>query len=80
MPMLQVVRNQLEGITEAKTPKSGKGRRVPLPEALLPAIRRFAEGKNPTTCCSPGPVVGSCTARRSSRRPVGARPDAEPHR
>jgi DNA-binding NarL/FixJ family response regulator len=37
-----VVRNQPEGTTAAKTPKSGRGRRVPLPAALVPALRRFA--------------------------------------
>lgn len=47
MPVLRVIRNQPEGIAEAKTPKSGKGRRVPLPDELLPAIRRFADGKHP---------------------------------
>lgn len=73
MPMLHVVRNQPEGITEAKTPKSGKGRRVPLPDALLPAIRRFAEGKTRTNCCSADPAAASFTARRSSGRPTGAR-------
>ena len=47
MPALNVVRNQPEGTTAAKTPKSGRGRRVPLPDALVPALRRFAEGKGP---------------------------------
>ncbi|CAN5386400.1 hypothetical protein BH11ACT1_BH11ACT1_21860 [soil metagenome] len=47
MPMLHVVRNQPEGIAAAQTPKSGRGRRVPLPDVLVPAIRRFAEGKTP---------------------------------
>lgn len=47
MPMLHVVRNQPEGTAAAKNPKSGRGRRVPVPDALLPAIRRFAEGKSP---------------------------------
>ena len=47
MPMLSVVRNQPEGVATAQTPKSGQSRRVPLPDNLLPAIRRFAEGKSP---------------------------------
>ena len=47
MPMLSVVRNQPEGVSAAQTPKSGKGRGVPLPDALLPVIRRLAEGKSP---------------------------------
>ena len=47
MPILSVIRNQPEGEPVAYTPKSGKGRRVPLPDALLPVIRRFAEGKSP---------------------------------
>ena len=47
MPALHVVRNQPEGTAAATTPKSGRGRRVPLPDALVPALRRFAEGKSP---------------------------------
>jgi integrase len=47
MPMLSVIRNQPEGITAALTPKSGKGRRVPVPDLLLAALGRFAEGKGP---------------------------------
>jgi len=47
MPLLHVVRNQPEGTAESKAPKSGKGRRVPLPDALLPAIRRFTDNKSP---------------------------------
>ena len=47
MPALNVVRNQPEGTSAAKTPKSGRGRRVPLPDALVPALRRFAQGKGP---------------------------------
>lgn len=47
MPALNVVRNQPEGTTAAKTPKSGRGRRVPLPDSLVPALRRFSEGKGP---------------------------------
>jgi integrase len=46
VPLLHVVRDQPEGTTEAKAPKSGKGRRVPLPDALLPAIRRFTADKD----------------------------------
>ncbi len=47
MPMLSVIRNQPEGESAAHTPKSGKGRRVPLTNALLPVVRRFAQGKSP---------------------------------
>jgi integrase len=47
IPMLHVVRNQPEGIAEAKTPKSGKGRRIPIPDHLVPVINRLAEGKSP---------------------------------
>ncbi|QTE28950.1 tyrosine-type recombinase/integrase [Pengzhenrongella sicca] len=47
LPALNVVRNQPEGTTAAKAPKSGRGRRVPLPDALVPALRRFAAGKGP---------------------------------
>ncbi|WP_447924580.1 tyrosine-type recombinase/integrase [Georgenia muralis] len=47
MPVLHVVRNQPEGTAAAKTPKSGRGRRVPLPDALVPVLRRFADGKSP---------------------------------
>ena len=51
MPALSVVRNQPEGTTAAKTPKSGRGRRVPLPDALVPMLRRLAARKARTTCC-----------------------------
>lgn len=47
MPMVHVVRNQPEGTTAAKAPKSGRGRRVPVPDTLVPVLRRFAEGKGP---------------------------------
>lgn len=47
MPMLWVGRNQPEGVAAAKATKSGKARRVPLPEHLLPVIRRFAVNKGP---------------------------------
>jgi integrase len=47
MPALHVVRNQPEGTAQAKTPKSGKDRRVPVPDALLSALRCFADGKRP---------------------------------
>lgn len=46
MPMLHVIRNQPEGAS-VKTPKSGKGRNVPIPDYLVPVIRRFAAGKQP---------------------------------
>ncbi len=47
MPMVHVARNQPEGTTAAKAPKSGRGRRVPVPDTLVPVLRRFAEGKGP---------------------------------
>jgi integrase len=47
IPMLAVILNQPEGVASAVTPKSGKGLSVPLPDTLLPAIRRLAEGKYP---------------------------------
>ncbi|MEO7126779.1 MAG: tyrosine-type recombinase/integrase [Nakamurella sp.] len=47
IPLLHVARNQPEGTAHPKAPKSGKGRRVPLPDVLLPAIGRFAAGKQP---------------------------------
>ncbi len=46
MPMLHVIRNQPEGVA-VKTPKSGRGRKVPIQDHLLPIIRRFAGGKAP---------------------------------
>jgi integrase len=45
IPALHVVRNQPEGVAAATTPKSGRGRRVPLPDALVPVLQRFAAGK-----------------------------------
>lgn len=47
MPMLHVIRNQPEGAA-VKAPKSGRGRNVPVPDYLVPVIRRFAAGKAPT--------------------------------
>jgi integrase len=47
IPRLLVTRNQPEGVPEARAPKSGKTRTVPLPDSLLPAINRFAHGKSP---------------------------------
>lgn len=44
MPMLHVMRNQPEG-SKVKTPTSGKSRNVPLPDYLVPVIRRFTAGK-----------------------------------
>ncbi|MDR0593742.1 MAG: hypothetical protein LBG60_10905 [Bifidobacteriaceae bacterium] len=61
MPRLLVTRNQPEGVPEARAPKSGKTRTVPLPDSLLPAINRFAHGKKPDDLLftSPG---GACPA------------------
>lgn len=47
MPMLHVIKNQPEG-SKVKTPKSGKGRNVPLPDYLVSTIRRFTLGKQPS--------------------------------
>lgn len=47
IPLLHVARNQPEGVAQPKAPKSGKGRRVPLPDSLLPIIGRFISGKGP---------------------------------
>jgi integrase len=47
MPLLHVVRNQPEGAS-VKTPKSGKSRNVPIPDYLVPVIRRFTVGKRPS--------------------------------
>jgi hypothetical protein len=58
MPMLHVIRNQPEGVPEVKTPKSGHGRRVPLPDALVPLIERFATGKQPGDLLFTTPVGG----------------------
>jgi len=58
MPMLRVVRNQPEGTAAAKTPKSGRGRRVPVPDALVPVLRRFAAGKGPGALLLTGPGGG----------------------
>lgn len=46
-PALRVVRSQPEGHA-VKTPKSGKGRRVPLADVVLPAVRRARESKDPS--------------------------------
>lgn len=45
-PLLQVNRNQPEGYA-VKTTKSGKARRVPVADAILPLIEVFALGKGP---------------------------------
>ncbi|MFT3799071.1 tyrosine-type recombinase/integrase [Microbacterium sp.] len=46
MPMLHVIRNQPEG-SALKAPKSGKTRKLPIPDYLVPVMRRFAAGKQP---------------------------------
>ncbi|MDR2378421.1 MAG: site-specific integrase, partial [Bifidobacteriaceae bacterium] len=58
MPRLAVVRNQPEGVAAAHAPKSGKPRQVPLPDALLPAIRRLASGKGKDDLLFTGPNGG----------------------
>ena len=75
VPMLSVIRNQPEGVAAAQTPKSGQSRCVPLPDALLPVIRRFAEGKSPDDSLFTDPAAGSCTARCSSGRRTVRRSD-----
>lgn len=57
MPMLQVVRNQPEG-SSVKAPKSGKGRNLPVPDYLVPVIRRFAAGKTPNDLLFTNPNGG----------------------
>lgn len=47
MPMLWVGRNQPEGVSEVRSTKSGKARRVPLSDIVLEVVRRFATAKNP---------------------------------
>ena len=75
MPMLHVVRNQPEGTSAAKTPKSGRGRRVPVPDALLPVLRRFADGKRPNDLLLTRPGGGqlhrSMFVRRTGWTQVG---------
>lgn len=75
MPMLRVVRNQPEGTAAAKTPKSGRGRRVPVPDALVPALRRFAAGKGPNDLLLTGPGGGqlhrSAFVRQAGWQQVG---------
>jgi integrase len=73
MPALNVVRNQPEGTTAAKAPKSCRGRRVPLPDALVPALRRFGEGKSPDDLLMTRPGGGQLHRSMSSGRPAGAR-------
>lgn len=75
MPMLHVVRNQPEGTAAAKNPKSGRGRRVPVPDALLPVLRRFADGKGPNDLLLTRPGGGqlhrSMFVRRTGWTQVG---------
>jgi integrase len=47
MPRLSVIRNQPECVSQAAAPKSRKTRHIPLPDAVLPPIRRLAAGKKP---------------------------------
>ena len=78
MPMLHVVRNQPEGTAAAKTPKSGRGRRVPVPDALLPALRRFADGKRPDDLLltRPGGPAGARSAAVAHCTTYGTPPPA----
>jgi integrase len=75
MPALHVIRNQPEGMPQAKTPKSGKGRRIPVPDALLPVLRRLADGKRPDDLLLTRPGGGqlhrSMFVRRTDWRRVG---------
>ncbi|MCA0379262.1 MAG: site-specific integrase [Actinobacteria bacterium] len=57
MPMLHVIRNQPEG-SPVKAPKSGKSRKVPIPDYLVPTIRRSAAGKQPTDLLFTSPRGG----------------------
>lgn len=47
MPMRHVIRNQPEG-SSVKAPQSGKSRNVPIPDYLVPVVRRFAVDKRPS--------------------------------
>lgn len=76
MPALNVVRNQPEGRPRPR-PRSRAG------AGGCRCRTRWCQrsGASPrarvrTTCCSPALAVGSCTARRSSGRPAGARSGA----
>jgi len=75
MPALHVIRNQPEGTSEAKTPKSGRGRRVPVPDALVPVLRRFVAGKSPNDLLLTRPGGGqlhrSMFVRQTGWREVG---------
>ncbi|WP_232676801.1 tyrosine-type recombinase/integrase [Nocardioides sp. R-C-SC26] len=75
MPMLWVGRNQPEGVPTAKATKSGLGRRVPLSNAVLPAVRRFAAGKAPDSLLFTRPGGGqlhrSMLVRQTSWTKVG---------
>ncbi len=64
MPVLLVSRAAPEGV-EAKVTKSGKSRRVPVADRVLPLVRKPArQGKGPDDLLlTTGPVT-SCTPRR----------------
>ncbi len=74
-PALRVQRSQTEG-QPVKGPKSGKPRRVPLADAVLPIVHSFAAGKAPGELLFTGPEGGQLWAsafKRASSWPALAR-------
>jgi len=74
-PALRVQRSQTEG-QPVKGTKGGKPRRVPLADAVLPAVRSFADGKAPGDLLFTGPEGGQLWAsafKRVSSWPALAR-------
>lgn len=62
MPMLHVIRNQPERAS-LKAPKSGKSRKLPIPDYLVPVIGRpQGAGALFMICGIPRPVNGSSEA------------------
>jgi hypothetical protein len=77
MPRLSVIRNQPEGVSQAAAPKSRKTRHIPLPDAVLPPIRRFASGKKPDGLLfTPPPAAPNSTDPDSSRASTRRSPAA----
>ena len=57
IPGIRVQRSQSEG-GEVKATKSYETRRVPIPDHLMPALQRFADGKRPQDLLITGPEGG----------------------
>jgi hypothetical protein len=72
MPTLVVQRAEPEGVA-TKTTKSGRSRRVPVADRVLPLVRSMAAGRGATLPCSSPPPDTGCTRRRSCA-PSGGRP------